>query len=69
MQLNSLRTDKKKESELKVFKSPDGSYNYISEESQEAKKSKKSWLMVKTNATEKTCWDLFIIILAVYNCF
>lgn len=25
--------------------------------------------MVKTNAAEKTCWDLFIIILAVYNCF
>lgn len=69
MQLNSLRTDKKKESELKVFKSSDGSYNYISEESQEAKKSKKSWLMVKTNANEKTIWDLFIIILAVYNCF
>jgi hypothetical protein len=33
LQLNTLRTDKKKESELKVFKSLDGSYNYISEES------------------------------------
>ena len=25
--------------------------------------------MIKTNASEKTLWDLFIIILAVYNCF
>lgn len=69
LKLNELRTDRKKESELKVFKSPDGSYNFISEESQEARKIKKSWLMIKTNATEKTLWDLFIIILAVYNCF
>ena len=67
--LNSLRTKKNKESELKVFKSSDGSFNFISEESLELRKKKKSWLMIKTNASSKTYWDLLIILLAIYNCF
>ena len=41
-QLNLLRTDKTKQSELKVYNSSDSSYYYISEESLESRKGKRS---------------------------
>jgi len=54
--------------QLRVVKADDGTVTFIEEERIILTEGKGS-CMVRVNDPRKTNWDLFVITLAVYNCF
>jgi len=51
-----------------LIKHSDDGYMYFEQEKVNSTENMSKW-MIRVNDTRKTNWDVFIIILAIYNCF